>query len=105
MNIMRPDYKAGDAEFDDDVRIINLGHDHIFGETNALVALELIARYAGAAERQLIYWRNQAEYNSDKSPILRAAVKVRMQHEAALETIASMARTIEKLTHATPPTD
>jgi len=89
---MRPDYKPGDAEFDDDSGAVkNLGLAIERGEKISHTHLSLY--------RQATYWQHEAitvPTLLDNS-VRRAYAELQAKHDAALETIASMARTIERL--------
>lgn len=58
---LRPDYKAGDTEFEADVEMLKEGFYIVFSEKDATDAVLKIGLHYAAAQRQATYWRHQAE--------------------------------------------
>jgi len=94
---MRPDYKPGDVEFDRDARL--LADKFVIQIHDDKSAQGGISAVVGTLYRQATYWQHEAVTVPTllDNSVRRAYAELQAKHDAALETIASMARTIERL--------
>lgn len=96
---MRPDYKPGDAEFVFDADRVIQYHGRANSIRYPSSDISWVFQMTDSLYRQATYWRHEAETTTQDAGIRQAYAELKAQHDAALETIASMARTIERLTN------